>query len=185
MMIFSPYGFESRWAHQLLPTNNVGVVANQRSQQSIGPHRPTQPFRKRFLPFSYRLLSHLFGILFQRGQFRFQLCPGTDFAQSILMSTMDKKTTLPQPASAEQHSEKLLLERLKNSITEEDYFRWLLFVVGFYRGVNKAEAAIALLDSFIEKSHNDEQKAHCQLALGQIATDEDRLEAALNHFRAA
>jgi len=101
------------------------------------------------------------------------------------MSTMDKKTTLPQPASAEQHSEKLLLERLKNSITEEDYFRWLLFVVGFYRGVNKAEAAIALLDSFIEKSHNDEQKAHCQLALGQIATDEDRLEAALNHFRAA
>ena len=81
MMIFSPYGFESRWAHQLLPTNNVGVVANQRSQQSIGPHRPTQPFRKRFLPFSYRLLSHLFGILFQRWQFRFQLCPGTDFAQ--------------------------------------------------------------------------------------------------------
>src|SRR5438093_2632048 len=35
MMIFSPYGFESRWAHQLLPTNNVGVVANQRSQRRV------------------------------------------------------------------------------------------------------------------------------------------------------
>jgi tetratricopeptide (TPR) repeat protein len=47
------------------------------------------------------------------------------------------------------------------------------------------DAASALLRGFIEKSHNDEQKAHCHLTLGQIATDEQRFEAAVGHFNAA
>jgi Tfp pilus assembly protein PilF len=98
---------------------------------------------------------------------------------------MDKKTPLPELPSPEDHSEKLLLERLKNSATEADYFRWLLLVVGFYRGINKTDAAAALLNDFYERSQEDEQKAHCQLALGQIATDEHHLEAALHHFRTA
>jgi tetratricopeptide (TPR) repeat protein len=101
------------------------------------------------------------------------------------MSTTDKKTRLPQLRSPEHHSEKLLLERLKNSTTEEDYFRWLLLVVGFYRGIGKIESATALLNDFVVKSQDNERKAHCQLALGQIATDEQRFEAALTHFRAA
>jgi tetratricopeptide (TPR) repeat protein len=101
------------------------------------------------------------------------------------MSTSEKKTLTPEIADPEQHTEKMLLERLKNSKTEDDYFRWMLFVVGFYRGINKMEAAATLLKDFLKQSHNDEQKAHCQLALGQMATDENRLEAALNHFQAA
>jgi tetratricopeptide (TPR) repeat protein len=101
------------------------------------------------------------------------------------MSTIDKKNASLQLASPEQHTESVLLERLKDTKTEEDYFRWMLFLVGYYRSNNKMEAATALLERFLEKSNNDEQKAHCQLALGQMATDEQRVEAALSHFRAA
>jgi len=83
-----------------------------------------------------------------------------------------------------QETEKLLIERLQNSKTDEDYFRWLLFVVAFYRGIDKVESARALLQMFLDSNRNDEQKAHCHLALGQIATDEQRFETALNHFTA-
>ena len=103
------------------------------------------------------------------------------------MSTFDKKTPhLEVPAHEQaEDTETLLLERLKNSQSEGDYFRWLLFVVGFYRGIQKVESAIALLRRFVETSKNDEQKAHCHLTLGQIATDEQHFEAALKHFKTA
>jgi tetratricopeptide (TPR) repeat protein len=103
----------------------------------------------------------------------------------MTMSTTDKKTPalgLPEPSP---DTEQLLLERLKSSSTDDDYFRWMLFVVGFYRGINKIEAATELLEAFINASKNMEQSAHCHLALGQIATDEQRLDAALKHFTAA
>jgi tetratricopeptide (TPR) repeat protein len=101
------------------------------------------------------------------------------------MSTTDRK--IPAVASPEpsQDTEQLLLERLKNSSTDDDYFRWMLFVVGFYRGINKIEAATELLQGFITASNNLEQSAHCHLALGQIATDEQRFETALSHFTSA
>lgn len=101
------------------------------------------------------------------------------------MSNTDKKPTaiaLPEPT---QDTEGLLLERLKNSKTDEDYFRWMLFVVGFYRGINKIESATHLLEEYILLNKNPEQSAHCHLALGQIATDEKRLDHALKHFTAA
>ena len=101
------------------------------------------------------------------------------------MSQNEKKPTplaLPEPA---HDTETLLLERLKNSKSEEDYFRWMLFVVGFYRGINKIEAATQLLQGYLQLSKNPEQLAHCHLALGQIATDEQRLDHALTHFTAA
>jgi tetratricopeptide (TPR) repeat protein len=101
------------------------------------------------------------------------------------MSNTDKKPAalaLPEPT---QDTEGLLLERLKNSKTDEDYFRWMLFVVGFYRGINKIDSATHLLEGYIELSKNPEQSAHCHLALGQIATDEKRLDQALSHFTAA
>ena len=103
------------------------------------------------------------------------------------MSTFDKKKPHLEapPHEHAQDTETLLLERLKNSQSESDYFRWLLFVVGFYRGIQKVEAATALLRRFIETSNNDEQKAHCHLTLGQIATDEQHFEAALKHFKIA
>jgi tetratricopeptide (TPR) repeat protein len=102
------------------------------------------------------------------------------------MSTMDKKNVTQENSSPAQDTEKLLLERLKNSTTEEDYFRWMLFVVGYYRSIRKLEAAIELLEDFLKKNvADDEKNAHCQLALGQIATDDQRLEAALGHFQAA
>ncbi len=101
------------------------------------------------------------------------------------MSDFEKKTPPIQAPAREQDTESLLLERLKNSQSESDYFRWLLFVVGFYRGIQRPEAATALLRQFIETSNNDEQKAHCHLNLGQIATDEQHFEAALEHFRTA
>jgi tetratricopeptide (TPR) repeat protein len=100
------------------------------------------------------------------------------------MSTMTKKT-LPDHAP-EQHTEKLLLERLQNSTNEDDYFRWLLFVVGYYRSFKKNPAATELLERYLKRQDVDaEKKAHCYLALGQIATDEQRLDAALNHFHTA
>src|SRR4029453_10059035 len=101
------------------------------------------------------------------------------------MSTFEKKTPQMEAPVHEQDTESLLLERLKNSKSESDYFRWLLFVVGFYRGIQKGDAAMALLHRFIETSNSDEQKAHCHLTLGQIATDEQHFEAALKHFKIA
>ena len=101
------------------------------------------------------------------------------------MSTVTKKALTPEPATPEQDTEKLLLERLKNSKTDDDYFRWMLFVVGFYRGISRVESARALLDRFLEQSNDSEQKAHCHLTLGQIATDEQRFETALRHFATA
>jgi tetratricopeptide (TPR) repeat protein len=101
------------------------------------------------------------------------------------MSTFEKKTPQMETPVHEQDTESLLLERLKNSQSESDYFRWLLFVVGFYRGIQKVDAATALLHGFIETSNSDEQKAHCHLTLGQIATDEQHFEAALKHFKTA
>lgn len=101
------------------------------------------------------------------------------------MSTFEKKTPQFELPAHEQDTENLLLERLKSSQSESDYFRWLLFVVGFYRGIQKVDAATALLRQFVERSSSDEQKAHCHLTLGQIATDEQHFEAALDHFRTA
>jgi len=101
------------------------------------------------------------------------------------MSTTDKKLTPLDLAEESPDTEKLLLGRLKNSSRGEDYFRWMLFVVGFYRGINKVDAATELLEEFIKTSTDIEQSAHCYLALGQIATDERRHEAALKHFTSA
>ncbi len=104
------------------------------------------------------------------------------------MSIMDKKNVIQEKenSNSAQDTEKLLLERLKSSTTEEDYFRWMLFVVGYYRSVGNVSSAILLLENFLRKKvADDEKNAHCQLALGQIATDDHRLEAALGHFQAA
>lgn len=103
-----------------------------------------------------------------------------------VMGTIDKKNLTQEYNVPGQDTETLLLERLKNSTTEEDYFRWMLFVVGYYRSVKKIDSAVALLQDFLKKKGADNEKnAHCQLALGQIATDEQRLDAALAHFQAA
>jgi len=101
------------------------------------------------------------------------------------MSNTDKKTDTLVPTKPTQDTEELLLDRLKNSKTDEDYFRWLLFVVGFYRGINRADSAVRLLEGFIQLGKNPEQSAHCHLALGQIATDEQKHDVALRHFSAA
>ena len=98
------------------------------------------------------------------------------------MSNTDKKTTALALEEAGQDTEGLLLERLKSSKTDEDYFRWLLFVVGFYRGINKVDSAVQLLEGYISANKSAEQSAHCHLALGQIATDECKFDVALKHF---
>lgn len=101
------------------------------------------------------------------------------------MSTTDKKTEAAVIPENGLDTEGLLLQRLNNTTTEEEYFRWMLFVVGFYRGVNKISEAIELLDGYIKSDHNNENKAHCHLALGQIATDEKRFAVAMEHFHSA
>ena len=101
------------------------------------------------------------------------------------MSTQDKKTEAAVVPESGLDTEGLLLQRLKNTTTEEEYFRWMLFVVGFYRGIDKISDAIKLLQAYIDSNHNAENKAHCHLALGQIATDEKRFAAALEHFNGA
>lgn len=102
-----------------------------------------------------------------------------------IMSDTMKRPLPPGFPVPKQETERLLIERLQNSKTEDDYFRWLLFVVAFYRGIEKVESARALLQLFLESAKDHEQKAHCHLALGQIATDEQRIETALNHFMTA
>lgn len=101
------------------------------------------------------------------------------------MSTTDKKMEAAVIPENGLDTEGLLLQRLNNTTTEEEYFRWMLFVVGFYRGINKISEAIELLDGFIKSDRNNENKAHCHLALGQIATDEKRFAVALEHFNSA
>lgn len=101
------------------------------------------------------------------------------------MNPTDKKNAAIALADQPLDTEALLLDRLKNSANADDYFRWLLFVVGYYRGIDNVEAATDLLQSFIKTSQDSEQRAHCYLALGQIATDEQRLEDALKNFRLA
>jgi tetratricopeptide (TPR) repeat protein len=108
----------------------------------------------------------------------------------VLLSLQFMSATLKRPLppgfpAPKQETERLLIERLQNSKTEEDYFRWLLFVVAFYRGIERIESARALLQLFLETTKDPEQKAHCYLALGQIATDQQHIETALNHFTAA
>jgi tetratricopeptide (TPR) repeat protein len=98
------------------------------------------------------------------------------------MSATLKRPLPPGFPLPKQETERLLIERLQNSKNEEDYFRWLLFVVAFYRGIEKVDSARALLQLFLDTSREPEQKAHCHLALGQIATDEQQIETALNHF---
>lgn len=101
------------------------------------------------------------------------------------MSTTEKKTEAALVSEKSLDTEGLLLQRLNSTTTEEEYFRWMLFVVGFYRGINKISEAIDLLDGFIKADHSSENKAHCHLALGQIATDEKRFAGALDHFNSA
>lgn len=98
------------------------------------------------------------------------------------MSITEKKSTLDESAL---DTEELLLTRLRNSTSPEDYFRWLLFVVGYYRGIDKVAGAVKLLEEFIAQNNDAEQSAHCYLALGQIATDGKRHESALEYFNAA
>jgi tetratricopeptide (TPR) repeat protein len=98
------------------------------------------------------------------------------------MSETTRRTLPPGFSVPKQETEKLLIERLQSSKTDEDYFRWLLFVVAFYRGIEKVESARALLQVFLDTNPDNDKKAHCHLALGQIATDEQRFETALNHF---
>lgn len=99
------------------------------------------------------------------------------------MSIAEKKSTLESGPAVD--TEDLLLARLRSSTTADDYFRWLLFVVGFYRDVNKLPAAVELLERFINQSSNTEQSAHCYLALGQIATDAGCHDSALEYFNSA
>lgn len=101
------------------------------------------------------------------------------------MSISEKKTTALEQRESAPDTETLLLARLQSSTTTEDYFRWLLFVVGFYRGVDKIAAAVELLERFINESNDVEQSAHCYLALGQIATDGGRHDCALEYFTSA
>lgn len=101
------------------------------------------------------------------------------------MSITEKKTNLAELTDNTPDTEKLLLARLESSTTSEDYFRWMLFIVGFYRGINKIDSAVQLLEAYIKVSKDIEQSAHCYLALGQIATDEMRYQTALSHFSAA
>ena len=103
------------------------------------------------------------------------------------MSTQEKKpeaAVVPESSSIPKASS---LNAWNNTTTEEEYFRWMLFVVGFYRGIDKilGDACVKLLEAYINSNRNAENKAHCHLALGQIATDEISFAAALEHFNGA
>jgi len=101
------------------------------------------------------------------------------------MNNITKKPPVARDAPQSQDTEKMLLQRLESTRNEEEYFRWLLFTVGYYRGVQNPEAAKELLRRFLATSNNPEYRVQCQLGLGQIATDEQQLDIAITHFVAA
>jgi tetratricopeptide (TPR) repeat protein len=101
------------------------------------------------------------------------------------MNDVPKKSSTAPALSADQDTEKTLLQRLEASTNEDEYFRWMLFTVGYYRGVERADAAKELLSRFLDTSSNPEHRVQCHLALGQIATDEQQMDQAIAHFTAA
>jgi tetratricopeptide (TPR) repeat protein len=101
------------------------------------------------------------------------------------MNDVPKKSSTAPALSADQDTEKTLLQRLEASTNEDEYFRWMLFTVGYYRGVERADAAKELLSRFLDTSSNPEHRVQCHLALGQIATDEQQMDQAIAHFTGA
>jgi tetratricopeptide (TPR) repeat protein len=101
------------------------------------------------------------------------------------MNDVTKKSSSAPALSADQDTEKVLLQRLEGTTSEDEYFRWMLFTVGYYRGVERADAAKELLSRFLDTSSNPEHRVQCHLALGQIATDEQQMDQAIAHFTAA
>jgi tetratricopeptide (TPR) repeat protein len=101
------------------------------------------------------------------------------------MNNLMKKAPTSANAPQAQDTEKMLLQRLENTANEEEYFRWMLFTVGYYRGVQKPEAAKDLLRRFVGVTSKPDYQVQCQLALGQIATDEQNMDTAISHFGAA
>src|ERR1044071_6461025 len=101
------------------------------------------------------------------------------------MSNASKKTMEEGARVKVEDTEMMLLDRLQNATNEDDHFRWLLFVVGYYRGAQRTDTAKALLQRFLSETKSPEYKVHCHLGLGQIATDEKDYEAALHHFNGA
>jgi tetratricopeptide (TPR) repeat protein len=100
------------------------------------------------------------------------------------MNNASKKTTASATAQS-QDTEKMLLLRLENTANEEEYFRWMLFTVGYYRGIHKLEPAKELLRRFLTITQKPDYHVQCHLALGQIATDEQEMELAIREFGAA
>jgi tetratricopeptide (TPR) repeat protein len=101
------------------------------------------------------------------------------------MNNLMKKTPSSTNQPQAQDTEKMLLQRLENTANEDEYFRWMLFTVGYYRGIQKLEAAKELLRRFLGLTSKPDYHVQCQLALGQIATDEQELDMAISHFGAA
>jgi tetratricopeptide (TPR) repeat protein len=101
------------------------------------------------------------------------------------MNNLMKKAPRPANAPQAQDTEQMLLQRLENTANEEEYFRWMLFTVGYYRGIQKIEAAKDLLRRFLGATSKPDYHVQCQLALGQIATDEQDFDTAISHFGAA
>jgi Flp pilus assembly protein TadD len=101
------------------------------------------------------------------------------------MSNVAKKSLTASNTSPAQDTEKMLLQRLETTTNEDEYFRWMLFAVGYYRGIDRVEAAKGLLRGFLGTTSDPQYHVQCQLALGQIATDEQKMDTAVAHFNAA
>jgi len=101
------------------------------------------------------------------------------------MNDITKKSATPPAVSPDQDTEKILLQRLETTTNEDEHFRWMLFTVGYYRGIDRPEPAKDLLHRFLGTTSNPEYHVQCQLALGQIATDEQHMDNAIAHFGAA
>jgi tetratricopeptide (TPR) repeat protein len=101
------------------------------------------------------------------------------------MNNLMKKAPAPGQVPQAHDTEKMLLQRLESTTNEEEHFRWMLFTVGYYRGIQKVEAAKDLLRRFLGVTSKPDYHVQCQLALGQIATDEQNMDMAISHFGAA
>jgi tetratricopeptide (TPR) repeat protein len=104
---------------------------------------------------------------------------------ALAMNDITKKSSTPPAGTSDQDTEKMLLQRLEATNNEDEYFRWMLFTVGYYRGIERPEPAKDLLRGFLGTTSNPDYHVQCQLALGQIATDEQQMENAISHFGAA
>jgi len=78
--------------------------------------------------------------------------------------------------------EKSLLKYLESDISEATYLETLWQLVWFYNSIRRNDLAVDLIERIMASAGDTEQQARGYLALGEIAEQKQRYEAALDYY---